>query len=76
MHTFHCKHVKSYKLSHSLKKSRPLWPVMRDDSAPTQERRKLVKTKTYIHMCALKKRTVVAGVLGRPTPKNDEKMST
>ena len=30
--------------SHSSKKSRPLWPVMMDDNAPTQERRKLVKT--------------------------------
>ena len=30
--------------SHSLKKSRPLWPVMMDDRTPTHERRKLVKT--------------------------------
>ena len=29
--------------SHSLKKSRPLWAVMKDDSIPTLERRILIK---------------------------------
>ena len=45
--------------SHSLKKSRPLWPVMMDDSAPTQDSRKIIKT--YKNMFPLKW-TVVAAV--------------
>ena len=56
MHTLHC----TQKIpSRSLKKRIPLWPVMIDDSAPTHERRKLVKTyKNAI----LRKRTVATEV--------------
>ena len=46
-------------LSHSLKKNRPLWPVMMDDNAPTHERRKLVKTYKNVFP---RKQTVVAEV--------------
>ena len=47
--------------SHSLKKSRPLWPVRMDDSAPIHERRKLVKTYKNV---LPRKRIVVAKVCG------------
>ena len=57
--------------SHSSKKSRPLWPMMMDDSAPTHTRRKLVKTYKNV---IPQKRTMVAYVCGRPTPKNDKKL--
>ena len=44
--TLHCTHVKSHLTlsSHSLKKSKTLWPVMMDESAPTHDARKSVKT--------------------------------
>ena len=45
--------------SHSSKKSRPLWLVMMDNSAPKHERRKLVKTYKKV---LPQKRTVVAEV--------------
>ena len=43
--------------SHSSKKSRPLLPVMMDDSAQIHKRRKLVKTYKYV---LARKRIVVA----------------
>ena len=56
--------------SHSLKKSRPLWPVIMDDSAPIHERRKLVKTYKDV---LSRKRIVVAKVCGETYSKNDKK---
>ena len=51
MYTLHCTHVKPISL----------WSVMMDNNAPTQERRKLVKT----YKNALpRKQTVVAEVYG------------
>ena len=47
--------------SHSSKKSRRLWPVMMDDSAPIHERRKLVKIYKNV---LPQKRTMVAKVCG------------
>ena len=55
----------------SLKKSRPLWPMMMDENAPTHERRKLVKT--YKNVLPLK-RIVAAEVCGETYSKNDKKM--
>ena len=55
VHALHCTHVKSHLTLR--KKSRPLWPVMIDDSA--HERRKLVKTYQNV---LPQKRTVVAEV--------------
>ena len=47
-------------------KSRPPWPVMMDDNAPTHERRKLVKTyKT----CSLENGLWLLKYAGRPSPK-------
>ena len=63
MYTLHCTHVKSHLTL--TKKSRLLWPVMLDDSAPIDERRKLVKT--YKNGLWLLK------YAGRPTPRNDKK---
>ena len=40
--THHNPHIPSH--SSKKKKSKPLWPVMMDDSAPTTERSVLVKT--------------------------------
>ena len=55
-----CTHYTASKIpSHSLKKSRPMWPVMMDVIAPTHKRRKLVKTYQNV---LLQKRTVVAEV--------------
>ena len=47
--------------SHSSKKSRPLWLVLMDDSAPIHERRTLVKTYKIV---LPRKRIVVAEVCG------------
>ena len=47
--------------AHFSKKSRPLWPVMMDDSEPTHERRKLFKTYKNLFP---RKRTVDAEVCG------------
>ena len=55
----------------SSKKSRPLWPVMMDYSAPIHERRKLVKT--YKNMLP-RKRIVVAKGCRETYSKNDKKM--
>ena len=57
--------------SHSSKKSRPLWPIMMYDNAPTHERRKLVKT--YKNMFP-RKQIVVDEVCGEPYSKDDKKM--
>ena len=48
-----CAHITLQKRkipSHTLKKSRSLWPVRMDDSAPTHKRRTLVNTTK---MCSL-----------------------
>ena len=45
--------------------------MMMDDSAPTHERRKLVKT---YKKCAPSKQTVVAEVCGEAYSKNDKQM--
>ena len=47
--------------SHSLKRSRPLWLVIMDNSAPTHKRRKLVKTYKYV---IPKRQTLAAEVCG------------
>ena len=57
--------------SHSSKKSRPLWPVTMEDSAPIHERRKLVKTYKNV---LPRKRIVVAKVCGETYFKNNKKM--
>ena len=58
-----------YTLHYTLKKSRLLWPVMMNDSAPTHERRKLVKT--YTKMCSLENGLwLLIKSVGRPTHKN------
>ena len=64
----HITHIKIP--SHSSKKSRPLWPVMMDDSAPIHERRKLIKT--YKNVLPWK-RIVAAKVCGETYSKNDKK---
>ena len=56
--------------SHSSKKSRPLWPVRMDDSAPIYERRKLVKTYKNV---LPQKLIVVAKVCGETYSKNDKR---
>ena len=63
MHTSHCTHIKSH---HSSKKSRPLWPVMMNDSAPIHKRRKLVKPTK---MCSLENGLWLLRYAGRPSPK-------
>ena len=52
-------------LSHSLKKSRPLWAVMMDDSGPTHTRRKLFKT--YKKWAPSKNRLWLLKYAARPT---------
>ena len=64
VHTSHCTHISLFE------KSRPLWPVMMDDSAPIHERRKLVKTYKNV---LPRKRIVVAKVCGETYSKNDKK---
>ena len=54
----------------SWKKSRPLWPVMMNDSAPIHKRRKLVKT--YKNVIS-QKWTVVAKVCGETYSKKSDK---
>ena len=71
VHTSYCTHITINIPSHSSKNSRPLWPVMMDDSAPTHERRKLVKA--YKNMLP-RKQTVVAEVCGETYSKNIIKM--
>ena len=68
-HTLHYTHIKSH---HTLRKSRPLWPAMIDDIAPTHERWKLVKTYQSV---LPQKRTVVADVCGKTYSKNAMKRS-
>ena len=68
VHTLQCTHVKPHLTLQ--KKSRPLWPVMMEDSAPTHERRKLVKTYKNV---LPRKRTVVAEVSGETYSKNCNK---
>ena len=58
--------------SHSSKKSRPLWPVTMDDSAPTQERRKLVKTYENV---LLENGLRLLRYAGRPTLKMIKRLS-
>ena len=55
--------------SHSLKKSRTRWLVIMDDSAPTHERRKCVKT--YKNVLS-RKQTVVTEVCGETYSKKWE----
>ena len=54
----------------TLGKSRPLWPVMMDDSAPTHGRRKLIETNKNV---LPQKRTVVAELCGETYSKSYEK---
>ena len=68
VHISHCTHVKSHLTLR--KKSRPLWPVMIDDSAPLHERRKLVKTYKNV---LPRKLIVVTKVCGETYSKNDKK---
>ena len=49
-----------------------MWPVMMEDSAPIQERRKFVKTYKSV---LPRKRTMVAKVMGVTYSKNDKKKS-
>ena len=58
VYTSHCTHLKSHLTLR--KKSRPLRPVMMDDSAPTHEGRKLVKTYKNV---LPQKQTVVADIM-------------
>ena len=60
VHTSHCTHVSLFE------KSRLLWPVMMNDSAPIHERRKLVKTYKNV---LLKNGLWLLRYAGRPTPK-------
>ena len=64
MHTLHSIHVTSHL-------ALPLWPVMMVDSAPTHERRKLVKTYKNVFPG---KQTVVVEVCGKTYSKNDKKI--
>ena len=67
VHTLHCTHGKS----HLFKENRPLWLVIMDDSAPTYERRKPVKTyKNVLPQNGL----WLLKYAGRPTPKKSDKM--
>ena len=68
MHTSHCTHVKFHLTLQ--KKIRPLWQVMMDDSAPTHEKRKLVKTYKNV---IIQKQTVVAKVSGETYSKMKKK---
>ena len=65
VHTLHYTHTQ--KLI-SFKKSRPLWPVIMDDSAPTHKRRKLAKTFKNVPS---QKQTVAVGVFGETYSKKD-----
>ena len=56
--------------SQSSKKSRPLWPLMMDDNAPTYGIRQLIKTYKNV---LPQNRIVVAEYAGRPTPKMEKR---
>ena len=64
-----CTHNTCKISSRSSKKSRPLWPVMMDDSVPTHERRKLIKTYKNVPP---QKQIVVAKVCGETYSKKME----
>ena len=74
MCTHHTAHITLHTCKipfHSSKRSWLLWPVMMDESAPTHERRKLVKT--YKKCVLPQKRTVAAKVSRETYYKNDKK---
>ena len=68
MCTHHTVHTK-IPSCHS-KKRRHLWSVMMEDSAPTHERKKHIKT--FLKICSLKNRLWLLKYAGRPTSKKNK----